>query len=77
MTDSHRMELENAYTRDVIRAILNNKDGMKREDLFNKAQAVGCSRTRFNLAMTHLKANKVIWCVGKEWEIRTETVRKL
>ena len=73
MKYSRRMQLENIFHRHLIEAALKHFGSMEREKMFLFLKERGASRTRFNLAMTYLQDKKIIWKVGKEYEIRTET----
>ncbi len=68
-----KVNLEDVFHRNLIQAALKYYGGTEREKLFQILKDKGASRTRFNLAMTYLHRNKIIWKVGKEWELRTET----
>lgn len=73
MTDSRRIELENIYTRSLIEAALKKHGGLTGKGLAEIAKEHGAGSARIKAAITHLHKTKVIWKVGKEWELRTET----
>ncbi len=75
MTDSRRMQLENIYTRSLIEAALKRYGSLTGARLAEIAKEHGAGSARIKAAITHLHKTKVIWLVGKEWEMRTETAK--
>ena len=74
-TEDRRTVLENQFHRNLIEAALKHFGGMEREKMFLFLKERGAKRTYFNLAMQWLLKNKVIWKVGNEYEMRTETAK--
>ena len=73
MTESIRMRTENKFTRSLIKAVLRKNGGLTGKRLAEIAKEHGAGSARIKAAITHLHKTKVIWKVGKEWELRTET----
>ena len=73
MTESVRMRTENKFTRSLIKAVLKKHGGLTGKRLTEIAKEHGAGSARIKAAITYLHKTKVIWKVGKEWELRTET----
>ena len=75
MKETVRMRTENKFTRSLIKAILNKYGSLTGKRLAEIAKEHGAGSARIKAAITHLHQTKVIWLVGKEWEMRTETAK--
>ena len=75
MIESIRMRTENKFTRSLIKAMLKKYGSLTGARLAEIAKEHGAGSARIKAAITHLHKTKVIWLVGKEWEMRTETAK--